>query len=473
MPARDGAAYTPDASRATDATSDLSGREERARTLVRGVDARAAARDALVRASESQDERDTGSQLPVDASRLARNAGRAARRTRGDGAVRGDGATDAPQSTGTQGANAIAGDGWAATAGGRRPIPRGGGTDTPRHERAAGTALASSDGTRPRPRAQSVAGNAPPASTSSRYARHDAVDAQTTRLRGASARSAGTAHDVTPMPGMAPASADPHRRATTLAIGAGRRARRRARVAGRAVAATPAAAAPAAEGAVATAPAMVAVTALVALPLAVVLLGALLGAGSVEEDRLRGARRLAQTAADECRAGESRGDHNHKGIAYSELVRGPGGPRDDWDACFVGWCMERAGFLDADARAAYSSAEACLANFSADGTLGDVHAPDAGPYDPAEGDLVFVPMADGTAHVGIVTSFDGTWLRTVEGDVAGGPRNRYDRDDADGLGGYVAAKVRRRNEFGYTFVRPRYSDEAARARVAQRDQTRD
>lgn len=80
MPRAKGPAYTPDAARATDATIDLAGRDEAAQRLVRGERVREAAKDALLNAAESHDERDTGSQLPGEVAERARDTRRVMRR---------------------------------------------------------------------------------------------------------------------------------------------------------------------------------------------------------------------------------------------------------------------------------------------------------------------------------------------------------------------------------------------------------
>lgn len=190
----------------------------------------------------------------------------------------------------------------------------------------------------------------------------------------------------------------------------------------------------------------------------------LLTGGAVDEDQRAGAHRLAQTATDEYREGEAWGTYQHKGLAYSAYVRGPYGGQEDWDVCFVTWCMEQAGYVDSGLVAKYSDADSYLARFRYHEEFGEVHDWYGDDYTPVEGDLFVSWYADGTMHMGVVTSCDGTNFTTVEGDVAGGPDGLYDLDEEDGLGGYVAAKTRRLGQYSYTFIHPYYSEEAVTGR---------
>ena len=212
------------------------------------------------------------------------------------------------------------------------------------------------------------------------------------------------------------------------------------------------------EGVVAAMP--VALAALALLLLALVLATVLMG-GAVDEDQRAGAHRLAQTATDEYLLGEENGDWNHKGTKYSEYVRGPDGPRDDWDVRLVGWCMNEAGCVDAGLTDAYEDVASYVTHFRDSPDLGEVHDWYGEGYVPVEGDLFVSWYADDTQHIGIVTGCDGTNFTTVEGDVAGGPDNRYDLDAEDGLGGYVARRTRTLGEYSYMFIHPYYSDKAA------------
>ncbi|MBR3384424.1 MAG: hypothetical protein IKG69_04355, partial [Atopobiaceae bacterium] len=187
---------------------------------------------------------------------------------------------------------------------------------------------------------------------------------------------------------------------------------------------------------------------------------AILAGGATDEDQRAGAHRLAQTATDEYLEGEARGDYNHKGLPYSAYVRGAHGGKDDWDVCLVTWCMGKAGFVQSGLVGKYSDATSYIAHFRHNPELGEVHDWNGEPYTPVEGDLFVVPYTDGTSHMGIVTSCDGTFFQAVEGDVAGGPDGLYDRDEEDGHGGYVACRTRRTNQYSYTFIHPYYSEEA-------------
>ncbi|MBR3385937.1 MAG: hypothetical protein IKG69_12165, partial [Atopobiaceae bacterium] len=77
-----GPAYTPDGVTAADATVAASEKSEAAEGLVRGEDVRVAAADALIHASETDDEADTGSQVPTDATERARGLARVYRHVR-------------------------------------------------------------------------------------------------------------------------------------------------------------------------------------------------------------------------------------------------------------------------------------------------------------------------------------------------------------------------------------------------------
>jgi hypothetical protein len=216
-------------------------------------------------------------------------------------------------------------------------------------------------------------------------------------------------------------------------------------------------------GTAAVAAAPVAVIVVVVLVL-VLLVATILMGGAVDEDQRAGAHRMAQTATDEYLEGKAMGDYNHKGLKYSTYARGSGGGKDDWDACFVSWCMGVAGFEDVGLSGRYSDADSYLAHFRFHPERGEVHEWDGPRYEPVEGDLFLVPNTDGFLHVGVVTACDGSTFETVEGDVAGGPNGRYDRDERDGHGGYVERRERVLGQYSYTFIHPYYSEEAVAKR---------
>lgn len=159
----------------------------------------------------------------------------------------------------------------------------------------------------------------------------------------------------------------------------------------------------AAEGATATtsttgaatvaAPVAAAVMVIVVLFLLVL---ALLAGGAVDEDQRAGAHRLAQTATDEYLEGEERGDQNHKRLKYSAYVLGSYGGKDDWDICFVTWCMGQAGFVDGELVARYSNVTSYIAHFRHQPELGEVHEWYGEPYAPVEGDLFIAPPRTGS-----------------------------------------------------------------------------
>lgn len=449
-----GPAYTPDGVTAADATVAASEKSEAAEGLVRGEDVRVAVADALIHASETDDEADTGSQVPVDATERAKGLARVYRHVRRHMGVEGEDPRE-----GQEGAQ-----------------PRGPEGDAPANED-----VVTANDKAPSLTGGTPEGGVPNASTSRTNAGRAHEATQTARNRASGmARPSGKAQQPSkgrPM-GSWGTSMTPDARAGT--VGKGSRsmtregltsrttARRQpharhlaARSTGRgAIAATSTASGAATStGAAATvaAPVAAVVAAIVVLFLLVL---AILAGGATDEDQRAGAHRLAQTATDEYLEGEARGDYNHKGLPYSACVRGAHGGKDDWDVCLVTWCMGKAGFVQAGLVGKYSDVTSYLAHFRHNPELGEVHDWNGDPYTPVEGDLFVVPYTDGTSHMGIVTSCDGTFFQTVEGDVAGGPDGLYDRDEEDGHGGYVACRTRRTNQYSYTFIHLYYSEEA-------------
>lgn len=452
--------FTPDAAKATDATVDAAARHDAAQDLIRGQAVRDAASDALIRATEGTDERDTGSQLPGDVMERARDATRAAGRAL-DAARRNDAPSVEPPDEATQDEppasdaytktvdDAITNDVQAHPTG-QVASP----ASNERHRMAMGDPQDATTRTKGAvgPRAK---GPGRPAGKAGAQHVERARTTSTSRPTRVLART----HASQPTAQVARRTSHGMAARRTVASGA-----RAALTSGTATGASAGGGAIAAgSGGAGIAAAPVAVIILVLL-LVVVLFGTLLGGGAVEEDQARGAHRLAQTATDEYLAGERRGDYNHKGLAYSAYVRGAHGGKGDWDVCLVGWCMAQAGFVDAGLAHAYGDVGSYVAHFRHNPRLGEVHDWHGDDYAPVEGDLFVVPYTDGTEHVGIVTSCDGTLFETVEGDVAGGPNGTYDRDEEDGCGGYVACRTRRLGQYSYTFIHPYYSEEAVTGR---------
>jgi cell wall-associated NlpC family hydrolase len=107
-------------------------------------------------------------------------------------------------------------------------------------------------------------------------------------------------------------------------------------------------------------------------------------------------------------------------VAVSQIGNAGGAPywswygfsgRVEWCACFVSWCANETGYLDAGRIPRFSYCPSGIAWFQ-----------DAGQwrergYTPQPGDIIFFDWGgDGISdHVGIVESSDGTTIRTIEG----------------------------------------------------------
>ncbi|MCC8182921.1 MAG: lysozyme family protein [Clostridiales bacterium] len=85
--------------------------------------------------------------------------------------------------------------------------------------------------------------------------------------------------------------------------------------------------------------------------------------------------------------------------------------RVDWCACFVSWCADQCGLIDAGTVPKFSLCTDGAAWFADQGRLMD------GSYIPSAGDIIFFDWGgDGSAdHVGIVESVSGGRVYTVEG----------------------------------------------------------
>lgn len=94
--------------------------------------------------------------------------------------------------------------------------------------------------------------------------------------------------------------------------------------------------------------------------------------------------------------------------------------RVEWCACFVSWCANECGYIEAGAVPKFSYCPTGVQWFRDAG----LWAP--GGAEPAPGDIVFFDWnGDGTSdHVGIVESCDGSTVRTVEGNSGDSCRQR-------------------------------------------------
>ena len=98
------------------------------------------------------------------------------------------------------------------------------------------------------------------------------------------------------------------------------------------------------------------------------------------------------------------------------------GERQPWCACFVSWCAEQLGYIDAGIIPRFASCQDGIAWFKAKGQWRD------GGYTPASGDLIFYDWdGDGVSdHVGIVDYADGGYIYTIEGNTSDSNGRTYD-----------------------------------------------
>ena len=475
---KDDTRYSPGIAKAADLTSTDVEREAAASGLIRGEEAREAAKDALIRAIETDDEHDSASELPGEVAdgerRMARAWRVARRRLTSNGTDEGEGIAGENENVVDETAETAG----PAMEGAPHPVdvttgPTNGspiGAASPRPVRVTNTSV---------PFTRTI-GTDPANAAVSRKSGQAAVGTrQGTRPTSSRVTAGPTAMRVSSS-GNVTTNVTKGSRVTTKGTPAGSRAQRRTWAKGgaknvassgasateRAVAASRAArgtsaAAATGEAAVAAAPVAVVALLLVVLLMAVL---SLLAGGAVDEDQRAGAHLVATVAADEYLEGEVRGDYNHKGLEYSAYARGEAGGKDDWSACFVAWCLYRAGFEEAGLAPAYGDVESYLTHFRTEPGLGEVHEGAGERYVPVEGDLFVFYAYDGSTRFGIVTSSNGDTFEAVEGDVAGGPNGTYDRDPEDGHGGYVACTTRYSGLCD--FIHPTYSAEA----VANRNQ---
>ena len=128
------------------------------------------------------------------------------------------------------------------------------------------------------------------------------------------------------------------------------------------------------------------------------------------------------------------GDGEIVTVALSQLGNVGGQPywswygfesRVDWCACFVSWCANECGYLDAGVIPKFASCSIGIQWFRERGLWQD------GSYEPRPGDLIFFDWddedegQDGAAdHVGIVEKVDGGIVYTVEGNSGNACRER-------------------------------------------------
>lgn len=128
------------------------------------------------------------------------------------------------------------------------------------------------------------------------------------------------------------------------------------------------------------------------------------------------------------------GDGEIVAVALSQLGNVGGRPywswygfesRVDWCACFVSWCANECGYLDAGVIPRFASCSIGIQWFRERGLWQD------GSYEPRPGDLIFFDWDDGDEgqdgaadHVGIVEKVEGGIVYTVEGNSGNACRER-------------------------------------------------
>ena len=87
------------------------------------------------------------------------------------------------------------------------------------------------------------------------------------------------------------------------------------------------------------------------------------------------------------------------------------GGRVDWCAIFVSWCGSQCGYLESGILPKFAVVSDGASFFQGKGQW------QPGSYTPAPGDIIFFNWDGDTVldHVGIVESFDGTYVNTIEG----------------------------------------------------------
>lgn len=117
--------------------------------------------------------------------------------------------------------------------------------------------------------------------------------------------------------------------------------------------------------------------------------------------------------------GNSGGEIYWRGYGYDEY--------QPWCACFVSWCADQCGYIDAGVIPKFSLCSAGVEWFQARGQFMD------SSYTPAEGDLIFFDWGtDGSIdHVGIVVNVEDGFVNTIEGNSSNKvQRGRYATGDS-------------------------------------------
>ena len=106
--------------------------------------------------------------------------------------------------------------------------------------------------------------------------------------------------------------------------------------------------------------------------------------------------------------------------------------RVEWCACFVSWCANECGYIEAGAVPKFAACSAGVQWFESAGLWRDRG------YEPRPGDIVFFDWGgDGGAdHVGIVESRDGSTVHTIEGNTSDSCARRSYRVGSASILGY-------------------------------------
>ena len=106
--------------------------------------------------------------------------------------------------------------------------------------------------------------------------------------------------------------------------------------------------------------------------------------------------------------------------------------RVEWCACFVSWCANECGYIEAGVVPKFAACSAGVQWFESAGLWRDRG------YEPRPGDIVFFDWGgDGGAdHVGIVESCDGSTVRTIEGNTSDSCARRSYRVGSSSILGY-------------------------------------
>ena len=106
-----------------------------------------------------------------------------------------------------------------------------------------------------------------------------------------------------------------------------------------------------------------------------------------------------------------------------------------WCACFVSWCAEQCGYIDAGIIPRFALCEDGMNWFKRNGQWQDGGL--QGGYTPAPGDIIFFNWNDNpdSDHVGIVERVEGEFVYTIEGNTSDSvARRRYRLDSGSVMG---------------------------------------